>query len=202
MTCSEFLARHSELLDAMIDAGAADRLRSHAAACPSCARYDRVVRRGGELVRDLPQVHVSDDFGPRIRHRLIHARERSARARSGSVPFLAAAASILFIAVGAGAAFTLTDPLELMHATSTPAAGATTSTASSAAHQEPSLTPLTAEIAGHDPHVVSPAAWPVYSRGTLAAAFPGPHTTVVVTPADFRWTAASRPAAGPLLVRH
>lgn len=56
MTCREFLARHSDYLDGELTSEDAARVAAHAAACPSCARYDRVLRRGLALVRQATPV--------------------------------------------------------------------------------------------------------------------------------------------------
>src|SRR5690606_18291876 len=64
MTCQEFLARYSEYLDERLEPLESALWRAHMNRCPSCARYDRVLRRGLALVRDLPEVEPSSDFGP------------------------------------------------------------------------------------------------------------------------------------------
>ncbi len=61
MTCEEYLARHSEYLDEELGAEAAAEMRRHGAGCPRCARYDRVLRRGLALVRELEPVLPSTD---------------------------------------------------------------------------------------------------------------------------------------------
>ncbi len=61
MTCGEFLARHSEYLDEELGADGAAEMRRHIAGCARCARYDRVLRRGLELVRGLEPVLPSTD---------------------------------------------------------------------------------------------------------------------------------------------
>ncbi len=61
MTCEEYLARHSEYLDEELGTEAAAEMRRHSAGCARCARYDRVLRRGLALVRDLEPVLPSRD---------------------------------------------------------------------------------------------------------------------------------------------
>lgn len=89
------MTRHSEYVDGRMDALEAARWRRHVERCASCGRYDRVVRRGGELVRDLPRVEPSPDFRPRFRHRLFHVRDelsaRRAAPNGGTVTLLAVA---------------------------------------------------------------------------------------------------------------
>ncbi|HLU24740.1 MAG TPA: zf-HC2 domain-containing protein [Longimicrobiales bacterium] len=72
MTCQEFLARYSDYLDEQLEPLEAALCRAHMERCPSCARYDRVLRRGLALVRELPQIEPSSDFMPRLQHRLYH----------------------------------------------------------------------------------------------------------------------------------
>ncbi len=63
MTCGEFLAQHSEYLDEELGAEAAAEMRLHLAGCTRCARYDRVLRRGLELVREVePLLPTSDGY--------------------------------------------------------------------------------------------------------------------------------------------
>lgn len=61
MTCGEFLALHSEYLDEELGAEAAAAMRLHLAGCSRCARYDRVLRHGLDLVRGLEPVVPSTD---------------------------------------------------------------------------------------------------------------------------------------------
>lgn len=215
MNCTDFLARHSDYVDGIADAADATRLEAHASSCASCARYDRVVRKGAQLVRDvLPRVHASDQFEPRLRHRLLHVRDDMAHARAGAGTVYAAASIVLLIAAAAIGA--------LMHSASpvvdVPAAYAAAATpvasralavpvgpampAGSYATPAPAVAPIDADASGQDSHIAAVAGWPVYSRVAVAVAFPSPHTTVAVAPADFRFATAGRPPAVPLLVRH
>jgi hypothetical protein len=70
MDCRDFLSRYSEYDDSLVSPAEADRFRSHMAICESCTRYDRVLRKGRMLARQLPDVEPSDDFVPRLRMRL------------------------------------------------------------------------------------------------------------------------------------
>lgn len=75
MTCQEFLERHAEYVDDVMDPLEAAIWRDHAAHCPSCSRYDRVVRRGLRLVRELPEISPSPDFHPRLQFRIYRMEE-------------------------------------------------------------------------------------------------------------------------------
>jgi hypothetical protein len=218
MNCREFLTRHSEYIDALIEPADAARLRSHVEACPSCARYDRVVRRGAQLARELlPRVEVSDDFEPRVRHRLLHVRDDMTRGRTGIAPTYTAAASVVLIVAAAAAALALVSPsvpvVGVAPVFATPPAATSLHEKAFATAKGPSLpfdrreqpsafAALDPATNASDPHIASAAGWPVYSRSATAVAFPAPHTSLVVTPADFRQATTPRQAAGPLLVRH
>lgn len=105
MDCQEFLRLHSEYLDARLPPEESDRCDAHAASCASCARYDRVVRRGVEVLRRLPPVPVSPDFMGRLDARIESARDdvfaaRSTGAASGVVVSLGIAALLALAAWG------------------------------------------------------------------------------------------------------
>ena len=219
MNCKDFLARHSEWYDGMLEPSAAERLQAHADACASCAHYDHVVRRGAELARDLlPVVELSSDFEGRMRHRLFHERDAMAVRRSAGSSIYAVAASIVLISAAAGtfaiaAGRTPIVDGDVVFAVAPPAVSSV-ETNSLAATDAPLITlsrsktddvvaPIEAEAKGHDPHVASaaPSGWPVYSRNAVAVAFPASHTTLVVRPADLR-PVGSRAIVAPLLVRH
>jgi anti-sigma factor RsiW len=97
MDCKEFLASHSAYRDGELSWPEREACEAHLDACEACARYDRVVWRGAELVRDLPRIEVSEDFGERLRHRLYHVEEEM-RAPRFAVGGAGTAASTLAIA--------------------------------------------------------------------------------------------------------
>lgn len=72
MECQEFLEGYSEYLDGRLDEEGRAAFRAHRDACTACERYDRVVRRGLTIWRNLPQLEPSPDFLPRLQHRLYH----------------------------------------------------------------------------------------------------------------------------------
>lgn len=71
MSCSEFLHRYSEYDDSLLTPGEEVRFRAHVEACDSCARYDRVLRKGRMLARQMPPPAPSAEFLPRLQHRLV-----------------------------------------------------------------------------------------------------------------------------------
>jgi anti-sigma factor RsiW len=114
MHCERFLEDYSDYCDGLLCAERQAEYREHLAACPGCARYDRVLRRGVELLRTLPGEGVDEEFMPRLVHNLYNVDE-------GLHPqahrFAGGAALIGVAAVGLLALFWLpfaaTVPLEL-----------------------------------------------------------------------------------------
>lgn len=75
MECDEFIDGYSSYRDGLLGPEREERFRAHRAACESCARYDRVVSKGTQVLRDLPPPRPSPDFLSRLRHRLYHVRD-------------------------------------------------------------------------------------------------------------------------------
>ena len=70
MSCDQFIERYTDFRDGVLDAESLTEAETHLADCPCCARYHRVMQRGIELLSDIPIAETSDDFMPRLRHRL------------------------------------------------------------------------------------------------------------------------------------
>ena len=102
MDCREFLQRYSEYDDSLIPPAEADRFRAHMAVCASCTRYDRVLRKGRMVARQLTDPEPSDDFLPRLQLRLRRERRAVERrrplARGAAVAAGLAAATVLMAA--------------------------------------------------------------------------------------------------------
>ncbi|HEX6939737.1 MAG TPA: zf-HC2 domain-containing protein [Longimicrobiales bacterium] len=102
LTCQEFLARHSDYLDGELDVRESVRMEAHRASCPKCARYDRTVRHGVRLLRALPEVEPSQDFLPRLQHRIYTLEEESRSGKRatgvGALASLAVAGTIALLA--------------------------------------------------------------------------------------------------------
>jgi len=73
--CDRFLEEYSDFRDGLLGREEGGEFEAHLRACATCARYDRVVRRGAQLYRDLPELQVSDDFMERLQHRIHHVEE-------------------------------------------------------------------------------------------------------------------------------
>ena len=74
MDCSEFLDRYSEYDDSLLPPREEAVFRAHLETCEACARYDRVLRKGRMLARQMAP-HPAPDFMPRLRLRLLAAAE-------------------------------------------------------------------------------------------------------------------------------
>ncbi len=72
LDCSQFLESYSDFRDGLLEGTMREAFQAHMAACPPCARYDRVISRGTELFRKLPAIEPSEDFLPRLQHRIYH----------------------------------------------------------------------------------------------------------------------------------
>jgi anti-sigma factor RsiW len=92
VNCSDFLENYSGLRDGSLETERAEELRAHRTACPSCARYDRVVDNGVEIFRELPALETSPDFLPRL-----HSRIRRIESEEALVGERASGASGLLI---------------------------------------------------------------------------------------------------------
>ena len=107
VSCERFLDEYSSFRDGELPTWEMVAFRAHLSECRSCDRYHRVVCEGVEVLRTLPELEVSSDFGARLQHRIWHEEmDRSAHHRrlrtvrlSGAIGIAAAAAGV---AVGLG----------------------------------------------------------------------------------------------------
>lgn len=95
MDCGEFLKGYSEYLDARVEGHVLLDYRVHLGDCPRCTEYDRVMRRGLKLVKELDPPDSSRNLLPAVR-RVVLARP--ARPRSGAARELGKAAAIAGLA--------------------------------------------------------------------------------------------------------
>ena len=70
MDCEEFLEDYSDFLDRRFEAHPLIAYTEHVLGCESCAEYDRVVRRGLRLVRQIGPPEANPSFKPRLRRSL------------------------------------------------------------------------------------------------------------------------------------
>lgn len=179
------MARHLDFMDGALPTLAAARLQAHVASCTACARYDRVVRKGIDLVRDVPELVPATDFERRLEHRLFHvADERLQQQRqTGGATALVVAAMIAMLA---WSPLLLderaTDGVAVMNATAPErAAGAARSaTPPLSAFAELNTAPAFMNL---DTWYALPASAP---HAATVAALPGPYSPLVVTPPAHR----------------
>jgi hypothetical protein len=70
MSCDRFIELYSDFRDGVLGPQECAELEAHRESCPCCARYHRVMQRGLEILSTVPSAESSDDFMPRLRHRL------------------------------------------------------------------------------------------------------------------------------------
>lgn len=100
--CPEFLDRYSDFRDSCMDAEHQGAFEGHLRVCASCARYDQVVRNGVRLLAETPEIQPSEDFFPRLQHRIFHLEDAEAlagqRASGASLAAIGIAAAFAFAA--------------------------------------------------------------------------------------------------------
>ena len=77
MECEEFLQSFSDYLDAEFEKHPRDEYTQHIEVCAECGEYDRVMRRGLRLVRELDMPEPVPDFMPRLQRNVLAHRDRS-----------------------------------------------------------------------------------------------------------------------------
>lgn len=70
MRCSEFRDLHCAFIDDTLAGVELVRMQRHIAECPPCAAHDARVRRSLMVLRSLPPIEPSPDFGARLDRRL------------------------------------------------------------------------------------------------------------------------------------
>ncbi len=174
LSCSECLARHSEYVDGIMDAGTAAQWRTHLENCPDCARYDRVLRRGLTYLAAQPRAELTPDFTLQLQHRLAFEERRAALRPITSM----ATASLLVAAMLAFAAWV---PVLMLARSDEPGAPVSSAPASPAVveiawhaedavdHQLPAHVHQAVRRALLLPDAASPIIEPAYSPVVLAS---------------------------------
>jgi len=105
LDCADFLDGYTDYRDGRLDDGTLATYQQHLVECASCARYDRVIRRGTRLLCELPELSPSDDFQTRLHHRIFHLEDERRRfgASASAVPtsYVLSIAALLMIAAWA-----------------------------------------------------------------------------------------------------
>ncbi len=77
MECEEFLQSFSDYLDAEFEKHSHQEYSQHIESCAECGEYDRVMRRGLRLVRELDAPEPVPGFMPRLQRNVLLHRDRS-----------------------------------------------------------------------------------------------------------------------------
>ena len=70
MSCDRFIELYTDYRDGVLTPALHAEVEEHLEECPCCERYHRVMQRGLEILSSVPSAESSDDFMPRLRHRL------------------------------------------------------------------------------------------------------------------------------------
>ena len=81
MNCSEFQNRFSDYYDGTGEPAFVMEVSRHLDGCPECRRYRDVVEQGIQVLRAVPSPSVTDDFLPRLQHRIYHLEDGPALSR-------------------------------------------------------------------------------------------------------------------------
>jgi hypothetical protein len=112
-SCERFLAGYSDFRDDALPWEERVEFEVHLDECATCERYHRVVSRGADVYRELPELEVSEDFAARLQHRIFSEDLEATRARNERRSAGAAVASLGMAAAIAAAAWV---PLVRQHA--------------------------------------------------------------------------------------
>lgn len=99
MTCSEFIERYSGYYDDDVAPDVTAAMESHMASCEECRRYHQVFDQGRDLLQSLPEIDVSDDFLPRLKHRIYHIEDGDGLGALGASGSGATAVTALTMAI-------------------------------------------------------------------------------------------------------
>ena len=96
MTCSEFHDRFSDYYDGTAEPSLVGDVEAHLENCAECRHFHAAVVEGGKVLRTLPPVTVSEDFFPRLQHRIFHLEDGPAlgHAEAGSGSTVSAAVAV------------------------------------------------------------------------------------------------------------
>ena len=105
MQCTGFLEGYTDFRDGRLSPAREAAFRAHLDACSACTRYDRTIRDGLQLLAELPDAEGSEDFMPRLTHRLYNLDQGVLD--TSSRHFLGSAALVAVASVGLLALFWL-----------------------------------------------------------------------------------------------
>lgn len=114
MTCSEFVERFTEFFDGEGPEEFRADAEAHVESCSRCRRYHEVMVQGSAILRSLPEAEVSEDFKPRLQHRLYHVDDEAvlgAHTASGATVLTVLGMSMLLTALAWSPALRPTAPV-------------------------------------------------------------------------------------------
>ena len=90
MTCSKYFKNFSDLIDGNTAKEDVRAFEEHLDECSACSRHRRVIEQGSALLRALPRPKLSENFVPKLRHRLYHVDDQHSLRSPASVAMPAA----------------------------------------------------------------------------------------------------------------
>ena len=90
MTCSKYFKNFSDLIDGNTAKEDVRAFEEHLNECSACSRHRRVIEQGSALLRALPRPKLSENFVPKLRHRLYHVDDQHSLRSPASVAIPAA----------------------------------------------------------------------------------------------------------------
>lgn len=116
MDCAQFIETYSDYLDRRLEACSLFEYREHLRRCRSCATYDRVVRRGLNLIQELEPPEPQRDVSTRVRSGVFDFQEefqQGASSWSRAATLALTAATVLFVATSLPIVSGGADPVQL-----------------------------------------------------------------------------------------
>ena len=100
MTCSKYFKNFSDLIDGNTLEEDLRDFEEHLRECPACSHHRLVIEQGSALLRTLPEPKLSENFLPRLWHRLYHVdNQRAFRSSAFAAMPVIALASIVIVVV-------------------------------------------------------------------------------------------------------
>jgi hypothetical protein len=115
MDCEEFLQEYSDYFDWRLEGRPLSEYREHLSSCGRCAEYDRVMRSGLHLVKDIEPPQAAADCVTRVQRRVIELQSRLGRRTNefGLTLAVAGLTAIGILFISSLPVLRSADPLEL-----------------------------------------------------------------------------------------
>ena len=104
MDCREFRRNHVAFVDDLLPGIDLVRMQRHLLECEACAHHDTLVRRALLVVRNVPSIKPSADFGERLEARLRAVRAEGRRTELHTVASRGTLGTFAALATGVAAA--------------------------------------------------------------------------------------------------